>query len=68
MSQQTGSHKNSLNFLGEKHLNESHWPMRRIGLLEYIERKTTGNTLRLRVKPDAPLVTSLERILLRMLK
>ena len=36
MSQHAGSHKNSLNFLGEKYLNESHWPMRRIGLLECI--------------------------------
>ena len=34
MSQHTGSHKNSLNLLGEKYLNESHWPMRRIRLLE----------------------------------
>ena len=36
MSQHTGSHKNSLNLLGEKYLNESHWPMRRIRLLECI--------------------------------
>ena len=28
------SHKNSLNLLGEKYLNESHWPMHRIRLLE----------------------------------
>ena len=34
MSQHTGSHKNSLNFLGEKYLIESHWLMRQIGLLE----------------------------------
>ena len=34
MSQHKGSHKNSLNLLGEKYLNESHWPMRRIRLLE----------------------------------
>ena len=34
MSQHTGSHKNNLNLLGEKYLNESHWPMRRIRLLE----------------------------------
>ena len=34
MSQHTGSHKNSLNLLGEKYLNEPHWPMRRIRLLE----------------------------------
>ena len=34
MSQHTGSHKVSLNLLGEKYLNESHWPMRRIRLLE----------------------------------
>ena len=34
MSQHTGSHKNSLNLLGEKYLNESHWPMRRIRLLD----------------------------------
>ena len=34
MSQHTGAHKNSLNLLGEKYLNESHWPMRRIRLLE----------------------------------
>ena len=30
MSQHTGSHKNSLNLLGEKYLNESHWPKHRI--------------------------------------
>ena len=34
MSQHTGSHKNSLNLLGEKYLNASHWPMHRIRLLE----------------------------------
>ena len=34
MSQHTGSHKNSLNLLDEKYSNESHWPMRRIRLLE----------------------------------
>ena len=34
MSQNTGSHKNSLNLLGEKYLNESHWPMHRIRLFE----------------------------------
>ena len=34
MSQHIGSHKNSLNLLGEKYLNESHWPMHRIRLLE----------------------------------
>ena len=34
MSQHTGSHKNSLNLLGETYLNESHWPMQRIRLLE----------------------------------
>ena len=34
MSQHTGSHKNSSNILGEKYLNESHWPMHRIRLLE----------------------------------
>ena len=34
MSQHTGSHKNSLNLLGGKYLNESHWPMHRIRLLE----------------------------------
>ena len=33
MSQNTGSHKNSLNLLGEKYL-KSHWPMHRIRLLE----------------------------------
>ena len=33
-SQHTGSHRNSLNLLGEKYFNESHWPMRRIRLLE----------------------------------
>ena len=33
MSQHTGSHKNSLNLLGEKYL-KSHWPMHRIRLLE----------------------------------
>ena len=35
MSQHTGSHKSSLNLLGEKYLNESHWPMNRIRLLEF---------------------------------
>ena len=34
MSQHTGSYENSLNLLGEKCLNESHWPMHRIRLLE----------------------------------
>ena len=34
MSQHTGSHENSLNLLGEKFLDESHWPMHRIRLLE----------------------------------
>ena len=34
IAQHTGSHKNSLNLLVEKYLNESHWPMRRIRLLE----------------------------------
>ena len=34
MSQHTGSHKNGLNLLGEKYLNESHWRMHRIRLLE----------------------------------
>ena len=34
MSQNTGSHKNSLNLLGEKYLNESHWSICRIRLLE----------------------------------
>ena len=34
MSQHTGSHKNKLNLLGEKYLNETHWPMHRIRLLE----------------------------------
>ena len=34
MSQRTGSHKNCLNLLGEKYLNESHWPMHLIRLLE----------------------------------
>ena len=34
MSRHTGSHKNCLNLLCEKYLNESHWPMRRIRLLE----------------------------------
>ena len=36
MSQHTGSHKNSLNLFGEKYLNQSHWPMRQIRLLECI--------------------------------
>ena len=36
MSQHTGSHKNSLNLLGENYLNESHWPRRQIRLLECI--------------------------------
>ena len=39
MSQHTGSHKNSLNLFGEKYLNESHWPMRRIRLLECTKPK-----------------------------
>ena len=34
MSQHTGSHKNSLNLLVEKYLNESHWPVHRIRLLD----------------------------------
>ena len=34
MSRHTGSHKISLNLLGEKYLNESHWPMHRNRLLE----------------------------------
>ena len=34
MSHHTGSHKNSLNLLGKKYLNESYWPMHRIRLLE----------------------------------
>ena len=34
MSQHTGSHRNSLNLLGEKYSNESHWPMHRIWLTE----------------------------------
>ena len=34
MSQHTGSHKHSLNLLGEKYLKESNWPMHRIRLLE----------------------------------
>ena len=36
MSQHTGSHKNSLNYICENYLNESHWPMCRIRLLECI--------------------------------
>ena len=43
MSQHTGSHKNSLNLLGEKYLNESHWPMRRIRLLECSRRSGADN-------------------------
>ena len=40
MSQHTGSHKNSLNLLGEKYLNESHWPMRPIiGYLSVVLQK-----------------------------
>ena len=48
MSQHTGSHKNSLNLLDEKYLNESYWPMHRIRLLEcrayciYANRYETG--------------------------
>ena len=38
MSQHTGSHKNSLNLLSEKYLNESHWPMCRIRLLECMHK------------------------------
>ena len=49
MSQHTGSQRNSLNLLGEKYLSESHWPMRRIRLLECISssgliRIVTGDT------------------------
>ena len=40
MSQHTGSHKNGLNLLGEKNLNESHWPMHQIRLLEYLNENT----------------------------
>ena len=36
MSQHTGSHKNSFNLLDEKYLNESHWPLHRIRLLECV--------------------------------
>ena len=36
MSQHTGSHENSLNLLGEKYLNESHWQMNRIRLVGHI--------------------------------
>ena len=47
MTQHTGSHKNSLNLLGENYLNESHWPMRRIRLLEcihyYFEKSFNNN-------------------------
>ena len=56
MSQHTSSHKNSLNLLGEKYLNESHWPMHRIRLLEcrayFIELPSTFKTLwkRLRIR------------------
>ena len=34
MSQHIGSHKNTLNLLGEKYLNASHWLMCRIRQLE----------------------------------
>ena len=37
------SHKNSLNLLGEKCLNESHWPMRRIRLLEFNNNNNRSN-------------------------
>ena len=37
MSQHTGSHKNSLVYIGKNYLNESHWPMRRIRLFECTE-------------------------------
>ena len=43
MSQHTGSHKNSSNLLGEKYLNESHWPMRRIRLLECRQKRKEFN-------------------------
>ena len=50
MSQHTGSlifyfysHKNSLNLLGEKCLNESRWPMRRIRLLECNNNNNRSN-------------------------
>ena len=37
------SHKNSLNLLGEKYLNESNWPMRRIRLLECNNNNRSNN-------------------------
>ena len=50
MSQHTGSlifyfysHKYSLNLLDEKFLNESHWPMRRIRLLECNNNNNRSN-------------------------
>ena len=49
MSQNTGSHKNSLNLLGKKYLNESHWPMRRIRLLE-----CTCISIRNKIKINTP--------------
>ena len=45
MSQHTGSHKNSLNLIGEKYLNESHWPMHRIRLLECSVNRLMGRCL-----------------------
>ena len=59
MSQHTGSHKNSLNFLGEKYLNESHWPMRRIGLLECTSGTFTQSDQSFRCPPEDGLGTEL---------
>ena len=43
MSQHKGSHKNSLDYIGENYLNGSHWPMRRIRLLECTFRDRTAD-------------------------
>ena len=48
MFQLKGSHKNSLNLLGEKYLNESHWPMCQVRLLEctHLLKLESGNGAR----------------------
>ena len=49
------SHENSLNLFGEKYFNESHWPMRRIRLLEWQHagsQTTSKYTYHILVDPD----------------
>ena len=54
MSQHTGSLRNGLNLLGEKYLNESHWPMRRIRLLECKQKSPGIATSRSCSQPPTP--------------